>query len=141
LRIFIQVLHIGVGRCAIEVEIIFLDVFAVIALAVGQAKQPLLEDRVFAVPQGEGKAQPLFIVTEPGKPIFAPVIGARASLIVSEVIPRVAVFTVILAHRTPLALAEIGAPLLPWHPLLMHLVQAQLLRRLPAFWAHLASPV
>jgi hypothetical protein len=51
-------LHIGVGRGTIEVEIVFLDVLAVVGLAVGQSVHPLLEDRVLAVPQRQGKAQP-----------------------------------------------------------------------------------
>src|SRR5690242_200984 len=34
-------------------------------------------------------------------------------MIVREVLPRVAVRTVVLAHRAPLALAEVRAPLLP----------------------------
>ena len=36
--ILVEVLHIRMGRCAVEVIIIFLDVFAVIPLAVGQAE-------------------------------------------------------------------------------------------------------
>jgi hypothetical protein len=67
-----------VGRRTVEVIIILLDVLPVIALAFGWAEQPLLEDRVLAVPQGDGKAQPLVIVAEPGEPVFAPVIGERA---------------------------------------------------------------
>jgi hypothetical protein len=40
----------GVGRSAVEVIIIFLDVLPVIALAIGQAEEPLLVNRIFAVP-------------------------------------------------------------------------------------------
>ena len=53
LRIFVEVLHVRVGRRAVEIEVVFLDVLAVIALAIGQAEQPLLQDRVLAVPQRE----------------------------------------------------------------------------------------
>ena len=38
LRILVEVLHVRVGRGTVEVEVVFLDVLAVIALAVGQAK-------------------------------------------------------------------------------------------------------
>ena len=38
LRIFIEIFHVGVRRRAVEVEIVLLAVFAVIALAVGQAE-------------------------------------------------------------------------------------------------------
>jgi hypothetical protein len=37
-------------------------------------------------------------------------IGARAGLVVREVVPRIAVLTVVLAHRAPLAFAEVGRP-------------------------------
>ena len=54
------------GRRAVEIEIIFFHVLAVIALGIGQTKQSLLEDQVLAVPQGNGKTQPLVIVAETG---------------------------------------------------------------------------
>ena len=76
LRILIEILHIRMGRRTVQVVIIFLDVFAVIALAVGQAERPLLQDRILAVPQDQRKTQPLVIVTETGETILAPVIGA-----------------------------------------------------------------
>ena len=101
------------GRRAVEIEVIFLYVLAVIALAVGQAEQPLLEDRVLAVPQGERKAQPLLVVAETGEAILAPVIGARPCLIVGEVVPGVAVLAVVLADRAPLTFTEIWPPLPP----------------------------
>ena len=46
-------------RCRIEIEIVLLDVFAVIAFVAGQSEQPLLEDRIFAVPEGESKTDVL----------------------------------------------------------------------------------
>jgi hypothetical protein len=52
------------SRRAVQVVIIFLDVFAVIPLVIGQAERPLLENRVLAVPQGERKAQPLAIIAD-----------------------------------------------------------------------------
>jgi hypothetical protein len=119
-----------VGRCAVEVVIVLLDVLAVIALAVGQAEQPLLEDRVLAVPQGNRKAQPLVVVAETGKPILAPVIGARAGLVVGKVAPCIAVLAVVLADGAPLALAEVRPPLLSRHPLLARFVQTQFFCRL-----------
>src|SRR5262249_38498627 len=64
LRVFIKILHVGVGGGAIEVKIIFFDVFPVVALAIGQAKEPLLEDRVLAIPQGKRKAQPLVVIAD-----------------------------------------------------------------------------
>ena len=59
LRILVQVLHVGMRGRAVEVEVVFLDVFAVVGLAVGQAEHAFLEDGVFAVPQGHAKAKQL----------------------------------------------------------------------------------
>src|SRR3954453_23119494 len=122
-----------VGRRIVEVIVIFLDVLPVVALAVGQAEQPLLEDRILAVPQRDREAQPLLLVADPGDPVPAPVIGARPGLIVAEIIPGVAVRAVILTDRAPLAFAEIGSPQLPRHALGARLVQAQILFGLGTF--------
>src|SRR5690242_17128763 len=111
------------GRRAVQIIIIFLNVLAVIGLAVGQAEDSLLEDRVLAVPQRQRKAQSLLVVTDPGKPILPPVIGARAGLIVLEIVPRIPVLAVILANGAPLALTEVRPPLPPREALLPSLFQ------------------
>ena len=64
LRIFVEHPHVGVGRRAVEVVVELLDVLAVIALAVGQAEQALLEDRVLAVPQRERQAEQQLVVAK-----------------------------------------------------------------------------
>ncbi len=113
LRVLVQVLHVRVRGRAVEVEVVLLDVFAVVALAVGQAEGTLLQDRVAAVPQRQREAQHLVVVADAGQAVLAPAVGARARLVVAEIVPRVAVVAVVLAHRAPLALAQIRAPLLP----------------------------
>ena len=113
LRILVQIFHVRVGRRAVQVEIVFLDVFSVVAFVVGQPKQPFLENRIVAVPQRDGEAEPLMIVGNSRKAIFAPAIGARASLVMRKIIPGVASLAVVLADCAPLAFAEVGAPLLP----------------------------
>jgi hypothetical protein len=40
----------------LDVEVVLLDVLAVVALAIGEAVEPLLQDRVALVPQREGEA-------------------------------------------------------------------------------------
>jgi len=42
-----------VRRRAVEVEVVLLDVLAVVALVAGDAEQALLEDGVAAVPEGQ----------------------------------------------------------------------------------------
>ena len=68
LRILVQVLHVRVRRRAVEVEVVLLHILAMVALAVGQPEQALLQNRVPLVPQREGKAQPLLVVGDPPSP-------------------------------------------------------------------------
>src|SRR3954464_12771123 len=100
-------------RRAVEVEVILLHVLAMIALAVGEAEQALLQDGVRSVPQRQREAQRLAVVGDPREAVLAPSIRARTRLVVREVTPRVPAAAVVLAHRPPLALAEIRPPLLP----------------------------
>src|SRR5271169_1771376 len=44
LRVFVEVLHVGMGRSAVEVEVVFLGVFAMIAFAGRQTKDWLLQN-------------------------------------------------------------------------------------------------
>ena len=110
LRVLVQQLQIGVGGRAVQVEPVVLGVLAVVPLAVRQAEHALLEDRIDAVPQGEREAQALTVVADPCDPVLSPAIGARARLVVREVVPCVAAGAVVLPHGAPLALAEVRAP-------------------------------
>ena len=128
LRILVQVLHVRVRRRRVEVEVVLLDVLAVVALAVGQPECAFLEDRVLSVPQRECEAQPLVIVADAGQAVLAPAIRPRPRLVVSEVVPGIPVVAVVLAHRSPLALAQVGAPPLPCSAAFARLVEPLLLR-------------
>ena len=97
-------------RNVIDVEVVFLDILAVIALGIGQAEQPLLQDRVPFIPQRESQAQPLLVVADPGKTILTPPVGARARLIMREVRPGVSAVAVVLANRPPLTFAQVRPP-------------------------------
>ena len=112
-RVAVPVLQVRARRRRVEVEVVLLHVFAVVALLVGEAEHPLLEDRVDAVPQRDREAQDLRVVAEARDAVFAPLVGARAGLVVGEVVPRGAAGAVVLAHGAPLPLAEVWAPLLP----------------------------
>lgn len=116
LRVFVEVLHVRVRGRAVEVEVVLLDVLAVVSLGVGEAEHPLLEDRVAAVPQREREAQPLLVVADARDAVLAPAVGARACLVVGEVRPGVTAVAVVLPYGPPLALAQIGAPTAPGHP-------------------------
>ena len=127
LRVLVEVLHVRVGRRAVEVEVVLLHILAVVALAVGQSEEPFLENRVLAVPQGQGEAELLLVVGDAGDAVLAPAIGPRAGLIVGEEIPGVAILAVVLAHRAPLPLAEVRAPFLPGDSRLAGVIQPLLL--------------
>ena len=114
LRILVQILHVRVCRRAVEIEIVFFDIFAMVCLAVRQAKHAFFEDGVFPVPQRKRKAQLLLVIADASKTIFAPVIGAGSGLVMAEVVPGITILAIVLANRTPLPLAKVGAPLPPW---------------------------
>src|SRR6266540_6369073 len=103
----------GVARYRIEVPPVLFDVLTVVALGPGQAERPLLEDRVAPVPQRESQTQPLLAVAEPGQPVLTPPVGPRPGVVVRQVAPRPAVRAVVLAYRSPLALAEVRPPQVP----------------------------
>lgn len=56
-------------------EGVLLHVLTVIALAVVEAEEALLEDGILAVPERQCEAQPLIDVAETGDAVFAPAEG------------------------------------------------------------------
>jgi hypothetical protein len=65
-----------VRRRAVEVEVVLLDILAVVAFAVGQAEEPFLQDGVLAVPQRQGEAETLVVVRDAGQAVLAPAVGS-----------------------------------------------------------------
>ena len=113
LRILIEHLQVGVRRRGVEVVVELFDILTMIAFAVGQPEQPLLKDRVSPVPQCECKAQALLAIRKACDAVFPPAIRATARMIVREVLPRIAVRTVVFANRAPLSLRQVRTPALP----------------------------
>jgi hypothetical protein len=130
-----------VSRRAVEVEVVLLDVLAVVALAVGEPEEALLEDGIPAVPQGQGEAQVLLVIGKAGDAVLAPAVGTRAGVIVGEEIPGVPRFAVVLADRAPLPLTQIGSPFLPRDSRLARLVQPLSFLRIDACRGHELSPI
>ena len=56
LRVLVEIAQEAVARRGVEIEVIFLHVFAAVALLAGQPESALLEDRIPPVPQRERKA-------------------------------------------------------------------------------------
>ena len=113
LRIFVERLAVRVRRRRVEVEITFLDVLAVVALRVGQAKQALLQNRIATIPQRQCEAEAAFAIAQAEQTILAPAVGAAAGVVVREILPARPVRRVILAHGAPLPFGEIRPPALP----------------------------
>jgi hypothetical protein len=84
-----------------------------VALRTAQAEEPLLQVRVFSVPQRKGEVEEPPVVAESEEPVLTPAIGAEPRVVVREVVPRIAVGGVILADGTPLPFAEIRPPAPP----------------------------
>src|SRR6516165_1158937 len=113
LRVLVEIAQPAVARRSIDVEIIFLDVLAVVAFVAGQAEGTLFEDRVAAVPQRERETQTLLLVAQSAQPVLVPAIGAGARLVVAKMVPGIAMGAVILADGAPGALRQIRAPQTP----------------------------
>jgi hypothetical protein len=69
---------LGVGGGAVRLAVVFLDLLAVIACAVGHPEEPLFNYRVPAVPQGQGRAEARLVIGAPGQAVFPPALGKRA---------------------------------------------------------------
>ncbi len=110
LRVLVERLHVGVRGRRIQVVVGLLDVFAVVALRAGQAEEPLLQDRIPAVPERDGEADVLVAVGDAHQPVFAPAVRARARMVVRERVPGRAVPAVVLANRSPLRAPRGTAP-------------------------------
>src|SRR5262245_4189705 len=96
-----------------------------VALRIGEADQSFLQNRVPSIPEREGKAKCEVFVREPRNAILAPTVGARASLVMRQIIPGITTWTVVLPDRAPLTFAQVGSPLSP-----MNIVNARFLQPL-----------
>ena len=103
----------AVRRCGVQRPPVLFRVLAVVALAVGDAVEALLQDRVTLVPQGHREAQVLPAVAEPREPVLAPAVGAGVGVLEREAPPSVTVGAVVLAHGAPLPQRQVGAPAPP----------------------------
>src|SRR3989442_936965 len=80
---------------------------AVVSLGPGEPEQALFEDGMRAVPEGDREGQRVVVVADPAEAVLAPSIGARPRVIGRRVFPSRSVAAVVLAHGSPLALAEV----------------------------------
>ena len=72
MRIFVEILHVRVSGCAVEVEVVFLDVLAVVAFAIGEAEKPFFKDGIVAVPERQCEAQHSVTVGNSRQTVLSP---------------------------------------------------------------------
>ena len=60
------------------------DILAVVAFAVGEPEEALLEDGIFAVPQGQGETEALLVVGEPDQAVAVPDLMAEIGDVAGE---------------------------------------------------------
>ena len=112
-------------RSAVQVEVVFLHVLAVIAFVARQSEQTLFEDGIALIPQREGKADQLMAIRDARKSVFVPAVRSGTGVIVREIFPGVSVRAVIFANRAPCAFAEVGTPALPMLLALLLILRAE----------------
>src|SRR5262249_16103918 len=114
-------------RGRVEVPPVLLRVLAVVALGTGEAEDPLLEDRVAAVPECEREAELLPVIADPGEAVLVPPVAARPCMVVRAEVPGLADGVVALADRAQGRLAQCRAPVLPRGAALRHVEKSILL--------------
>ena len=103
----------GMRRGRVAIPPVLLGILAVIALVAVESEEPLLQVRITTVPEADRQADVLPDVAESCDAVLAPSIGTRARVVVGEVPPGVTVRGVVLAHRPPGPLRQVGAPQMP----------------------------
>jgi len=104
----------GMGRGAVQVPPVFLDVLSVIALWPGQPEHPLLQNRIDAIPHTERQAPVLRLVAEPGHAVFVPPVHPGPGMLVRKERPCVTVGAVVLAHGAPRPFGQVRSPVPPF---------------------------
>src|ERR1700756_3511504 len=100
------------GR-AVEIEVVFLRVLAVVAFVSSETENPFLQNWITFVPQCEGKANHLSAITDSGQAVFVPAKSTGTGVVVRQIFPSVSVPAVVFAHGAPCTFAQIRTPTLP----------------------------
>src|SRR5450432_3825949 len=113
LRIFIQHFHIGVGGCAVEIIVIFLNIFSMVALVSGKPEISFLQYWILFIPERQGETQNLVFITDTSDSLFPPTVRFTPGHIMTYKFPGGSIFTVVFSHGSPLAICYIGSPFFP----------------------------
>src|SRR5262245_29796339 len=101
------------SRSGIEVEIIFLDILAMVTFRTRETEETFFEDRIVLVPQRQRKTDELLPITNTAESIFVPTIGSGARMIMRKIVPCRAIRAVVFADSAPGAFAEVWSPTFP----------------------------
>ena len=114
MRILVQVLHVRVGGGTVEVVVALLHVFAMVAFVAVQPEESFFENRIVAIPKGEGETGSLVTVADAGDAVFVPAVGFGAGMVVGEAGPDfVRVVGVVFANSAPGAFGNVRSPAFP----------------------------
>lgn len=116
LRVLVQPLEVGMSRRRVEVVVALLDVLAVISFRATQTEEPLLEDRILAIPHRQGEGEATLAVGQSEDAVLPPAIGSPDRLIMSEGSPDATIRRPILANGPPLPLRQVRPPSFPVGP-------------------------
>ena len=89
LRIAVQPPHPRVSGRAVHGPPVLLDVLAVIAFAIRQTEQPLLQDGIAPVPQRDGEVEEAIPIADAAEAVLAPPVRAGVGLLEREISPGV----------------------------------------------------
>ena len=104
LRIFVKHLHVTMRRRRIQIKVVFLHIFAVIALVPVEAEKSFFQNRIVPIPHREAEADQLVPVADSADSVFSPAVSTRTGVIVRQIFPGRAPRAVILADGSPLPL-------------------------------------
>src|SRR5882724_9751124 len=76
------------SRSRVEIKVILLEVFTMIAFAAGETEGALFKDRITAIPERQRKTDQLMAIADARESVLVPAIGARSRVIVWQVVPR-----------------------------------------------------
>src|SRR2546427_9767174 len=114
LRILVEHPHVAVRRRVVEIEVVLLDVLAVVAFPRRQTEVPLLQDRIATVPERWRIDEQLVAIAQARDAILAPPVRLAARHVVREEAPRVAVCAVVFADGSPRTIGDVATPPPPW---------------------------
>src|SRR5712691_1245950 len=81
MRVLVEPLQVRVRGGGVEIEVVLLDVLAVIALGTRETEVALLQDGIASIPQDEPEAETLVIIGDAEDAVLAPAIRSRARVV------------------------------------------------------------